>query len=337
MDITVNKLFGDQSNSNNRVTSPMRFGSMSSTNMKRAISDHYIHDKLSVDSGIICTGTTSGLPGGPDYGDLKGVSSRGVPQSLTKFFDEDDEDVLALGMGNEVSGSREMNCNNELSCHNRELDWVVYVESFAERYYMEQNGMVDKIPQHKSYEEEIERMVRKRRETKTLSSTTKRGFVDRIVSESRMTNEKSDSPLYFGNSSVVLVKDKRYLKDLTPSQCSPWHPLPEDRPNSAGKNFTSWNDRHNFFQGARSRPTYLSFFDFISSNPNHAQIQERKRRLRLPGLVDPCNRIQKVFIKHQTLARKRSVSCSSVSPSSCFLSSENILGEACQSITNTEG
>ena len=187
-------------------------------------------------------------------------------------------------MGNDVSGSRDMNCNNELSCHNRELDWVVYVESFAERYYMEQNGMVDKTPQPKSYEDEIERMVRKRRETKTLSSTTKRGFVDRVVSESRMQTEKSDSPLYFGNSSVVLVKDKRYWsKDFTPSQCSPWHPLPEDRPNSAGKNFTSWNDRNTCYQGSRSRPTHLSFYEFISSNPNPEQIQDRKRKLRLPG------------------------------------------------------
>ncbi|XP_063726913.1 uncharacterized protein LOC134854544 isoform X2 [Symsagittifera roscoffensis] len=337
MDITVNQLFGDQSDSNDATSeSPTWLGSANQLSIKRAISDHYIHDKLSFDSGIICSANTTNA----ECNGIR-VSSRGVPQSLTKFFDEDDEDVLALG-GQEITSTSDAQCANELSCHNRELDWVVYVESFAERYYMEQNGVIERVPVT-SYEDEIERIARKRTETKTLSGNSRQKSFGLALPDSKSSakswaarradlnfaKQDTDSPLYFGNSSVVLVKENS-LYPPDPKLESPFSPDDEDKFNSSGsssKNLTSWNRKFNSNNTPRSgkNPNRgLPFHEFTRSSPTEREIRDRKRNLRLSGLVGTKNaKCHRVAMRSQILARKRSMSCSSVSPSPSILSTEN--------------
>ena len=299
MDITVNQLFADQSDSNNvSSTSPVWLGGPSASSIKRAISDHYIHDKLSFDSGIICSANVTNSIPHNEYNGQR-IITRGVPQSLTKFFDEDDEDILALGAQQDVNPS-EAQCANELSCHNRELDWVVYVESFAERYYMEQNGVVERTPVT-SYEDEIERIVRKRTETRTLSSSARHRSFGLNLPDSKVVNSwvrqpdyerDVDSPLYFGNSSVVLVKDGSALAN-DPNIENPFSPGEIDSKNclsvnaaSSSKNLTSWNRKYNSNNTPRcSTKTNgaLSYYDFLSSSPTEDEVRERKKGNDLPG------------------------------------------------------
>ncbi|XP_075248562.1 uncharacterized protein LOC142341483 isoform X2 [Convolutriloba macropyga] len=349
MDITVNQLFADQSDSNNvSSTSPVWLGGPSASSIKRAISDHYIHDKLSFDSGIICSANVTNSIPHNEYNGQR-IITRGVPQSLTKFFDEDDEDILALGAQQDVNPS-EAQCANELSCHNRELDWVVYVESFAERYYMEQNGVVERTPVT-SYEDEIERIVRKRTETRTLSSSARHRSFGLNLPDSKVVNSwvrqpdyerDVDSPLYFGNSSVVLVKDGSALAN-DPNIENPFSPGEIDSKNclsvnsaSSSKNLTSWNRKYNSNNTPRCSTKAngaLSYYDFLSSSPTEDEVRERKKGLRLTGLVGAggvnknARGCQRVAMRSHILAHKRSLSCSSVSPSPSILSTENEFSE----------